>query len=64
MISRISNRVSQSGANHEKAFIRTVLRIGREFGYLPEQILAIPIPQYMAIVENINDMDMKRKDGK
>ena len=64
MISRIKDRISLSGDNHEKAFIRTVLRICREFGCLPEKILEIPIPQYMAIVENINDMDMKRKDGK
>ncbi len=63
MISRIKDRVSQSGANHEKAFITTVLRIGMEFGYLPREILELPIPQYMAIVENINETD-KRKNGK
>ena len=64
MISRIRDKVSQSGANHEKAFIRTVLRICRDFNCLPEKVLQIPIPQYLAIVDNINEMDKQKKNGK
>jgi hypothetical protein len=63
MISRIRERVSQSGGNNDKAFIRTILRISKEFGYLPNEVLKLPIPQYMVIVEEINEMDRKRKNG-
>ena len=64
MISRIRDRVSQFGGNQDKAFIRTILRICKEFGCLPNEVLKIPMPQYLAIVEEINEMDMKRKNGK
>ena len=64
MISRIRDRISQTGGNQDKAFIRTILRISKEFNCLPNEVLNIPIPQYMAIVEEINEMDKKRKDGK
>ena len=63
MISRIRDRVSQSCGNQDKAFIRTILRISKEFGYLPNEVLKLPIPQYLALVDNINEMDMKRKNG-
>jgi hypothetical protein len=64
MISKIRDRVSQSGGNQDKAFIRTILRISKEFGCMPNEVLRIPIPQYIAIVEEIKEMDSKRKDGK
>jgi len=64
MISKIRDRVSKSGGNQDKAFIQTILRISKEFGCLPNEVLKIPIPQYMAIVEGINEMDVKRKNGK
>lgn len=64
MISRIRERVSQSGANHEKAFIITVLRICKEYNCMPEVVLSIPVPQYLAIVENINEMDKKQRSKK
>jgi len=64
MLSRIQNRINQSCANHDKAFIRTVLRICREFHCLPDEILKkTKVPQYMIIVENINEMDMKKQNG-
>lgn len=63
MKSLIKDRISISGDNHEKAFIRTVLRICREYNCMPDKVFAIPIPQYLAIVENINEIDMRRKDG-
>lgn len=64
MISKIRDRISLSGGNQDKAFIRTILRISKEFGCLPNEVLKIPIPQYLAIVEEIKEMDMKRKNGK
>lgn len=64
MLSKIQSRVGKSCSNHDKAFIGTVLRICREFHCLPDDILKnMKIPQYMAIVENINEMDLKRKNG-
>lgn len=57
MISRIKDRISRSGTNYDKAFIRTVLRICRELHCFPNEVFEIPIPQYLAIVENINEMD-------
>ena len=64
MISKIRDRISQSGGNQDKAFIRTILRISKEFGCLPNEVLKMPIPQYMAIVEGIKEMEMNRKNGK
>lgn len=63
MISKVQNRVSVSGINNEKAFITTVLRIMREFHYKYEEVLSLPIPVYMAIVENINEIDRIRKEN-
>ena len=64
MISLIQNKVSAQGTNHEKAFIRSVLRLSRELSKTPEEILEMPIPQYLTFVENIVEEDNKRKNGK
>ena len=65
MLSKIQSKVNQSCTNHDKAFIRTILRICREFHCLPDEILKkMKIPQYMAIVENINEMDRIKQNGK
>ena len=63
MISRIKDRISKNGDNQDKAFIRSILRICREFSCLPKEVLKIPIPMYIAMLENINEADKLRKNG-
>lgn len=64
MISRIKDRISQSGENHEKAFIRAILKICREFGCLPNDVLkGTTIPQYIAMIDDINETELKKRNG-
>lgn len=62
MISKISERVKSQGFDDEKAFIRTVLIIAKEYHYTLDYILyGMKIPQYMAIVEHIKEMKQNGK---
>ena len=63
MISRLKDRVSKSGANNDKAFIRTVLLIMKEVGYTYDEVLKLPIPVYMEIVDFLEEVFKKRKDN-
>ena len=64
MISLIQNRVSDLSTNYEKAFIISILRISRDLHCMVEDVLNMPIPQYIVIVEDIVNNDRKRKNGK
>ena len=63
MQSRIKDIVSSSGGNNNKSFIRTVLRIMKEFNYTYREVLGLPIPVYIEIVNYIQEMDTKRKQN-
>lgn len=62
MISRIKDRVGSKGINNDKAFIITILRIMKEFSYTYKEVLELPIPVYISIVDYINEIDKKRKE--
>jgi len=63
MQSNIKDVVSSSGGNNDKSFIRTLLRIMKDFGYTYREVLDLPIPVYIEIVEYIQDMETKRKQN-
>jgi len=65
MQSRIKEIVSSSARNDNDSFIMTVLRIMDEFGYTYREVLDLPIPAYIVIVEYIIKKDKeKKKHGK
>ena len=66
MISKLKDRVGSKGLNNDKAFIRTILRIMKEFHYTYKEVLGLPIPVYISIVEYLQEIDskIKEKNGK
>jgi len=65
MQSRIKDIVSSYTRNDNDSFVLTVLRIMDEFGYAYREVLDLPIPVYIVIVEYIIKKDKeKKKHGK
>ena len=62
MISKIKDKINASGSSDSENFIRSIIRIMKDFGYTYKETLSLPIPVYIEIAKYINAEDIKKKE--